>query len=159
MIKGKWSGSFCLCAIFDICIYLLRTVETETTRFSVGYHSARTVLAVTWRLHMITLRYVSFLAVVARWRPVRGRSSWDLLCWYHQIVLLTVLWLQWSWQAICLWEMPVLCRARTDALFPRQVLHCAHGQNDDIQTLLLIALEVFIGCRQTIPVLWVRSRD
>ena len=117
IMMGNWSGSFCLCAIFYISTYLLRTVETETTRFNVGCHSARTVLAVTWRrLRTIALRYASFLAVVARGRPVRGRSRWDLLCRYLRMVLLTVLWLLRSWRAICLWDMPVLCRARTDAL-------------------------------------------
>ena len=88
---GNWSGSFCLCAIFYISTYLLRTVETETTRFNVGCHSARSVLAVTWRrLRTIALRYASFLAIVARGRPVRGRSRWDLLCRYLRMVLLTV---------------------------------------------------------------------
>ena len=119
IIIWEWSESFRLCAIFDISTYLLQTEERETTRFSIGCHSARTVVAVTWHhLCMISLRYVSFPAVVTRGRPVCGRSRWDLLCWYFWIVLLNVLWLLQSWRAFCLWDMPVLCRARTDGLFP-----------------------------------------
>ena len=118
IIIGKWTGSFCLCAIFDISTYLPQNVEMETTRFSVGCHSVRTVLAVTWRcLRTISFRYVSFLAVVARGHLVRKRSRWDLLCCYLRMVLLTLLWLQRSWRAICLWDMPVLCRARAGAPF------------------------------------------
>ena len=113
IIIGKWSGSFCHCAMFDISTYLVRTVETETTGFNVGCHSARTVLAVTWRrLLTIALRCASFLAV-----------------------LLTVLRLQRSWRVICLWDMPVLCRSRTNAPFPSRssVLRlCSKWRNTDI---------------------------
>ena len=41
-----------------------------------------------------------------------GRSSLNLACWYLQMVLLTLLWLQWISHAICLWDVLELCRAR-----------------------------------------------
>ena len=91
------SSLFRLWALSDISAYLTRTVETETTRGNIVCHSIRTVLAVRWHhIRAIALRWVSFLVVVARGRPGRGRPNWNLLCWYLRLVLLTLHGLRWS---------------------------------------------------------------
>ena len=48
---------FRLCALSDISAYLIRTVETETTRIGIGCHFIRTVLVVRWHhIRVIALR-------------------------------------------------------------------------------------------------------
>ena len=150
---------FRLCALSDISAYLTRTVETETTRISIGCHSVRTFLVVRWHhIRAIALRQVYFLAVVARGRPGRGRPKWNLLCWYLRVVLLTLLGLCWSYQAICLWDIPQLYRAWMIPPFcPGHILRCVHSQNTDIQALLSPLQWVLKCCRRTLPVLWLRS--
>ena len=90
--------------------------------------------------------------------PGRGRPNWNLLCWYLRIVPLALLGLRWSKQAICLWDIPQLYRARMDPPFcPGKVLRCVHSQNTETQALLSPLQWVSISRRWTLPVLWLRS--
>ena len=157
MIIGKWSGSFCLCAI----LISLRT-SSELWR---------------WRPHcsmlvaiLQKLSWLSHDVVSARW-PSGMRRSWPSLledvlfigdrggtCSVGISVHCTLVALKLA-SYLSLGHASILQGKYRCPLIPRQVLCCAHGQNDEIQTLFLLLLEVFIGCRQTIPVLWVRPRD
>ena len=155
IIIRKWSGLLCLCAIFYISTYFLWTGDFTYQRWLPFCKNCPAC-------HMtLSPRDSPKVCVVPGRRRQRTSCSWAIKVGHALLLHLdssTLHTLVAAKLMSCLWDVPILCRARTDAcFFLRQVSHCAHGQDDEIKTLLSLWLEVFIGRRQTFQELWLRS--
>ena len=143
---------FLLCALSDISACLTRTVETETTRISIGCHSIRMALVVRWHHIRAILGRYNF------WRSSLG-TSWSWATKLEPALLVPPggsadpNWVVMKLEGyLFLGYTTILQGVEGSPFCPRHILRCVHSQNSEIQALQW----VLKNRRRTLPVLWLR---